>query len=73
MKSKFKLGFLHGFKFVPGAWPGKVEHLKITERILAPIGGGENSYVAEFSKDLVFECTKIDDDHAAVFEFIGAR
>lgn len=75
MKAKFKLGFLTGFKNVPDAWPGS-RHI---EYLLEPmmVAASDIAVAAEAStvqtKALVFECRKIDQDKAAVFEFLEVR
>lgn len=75
MKAKFKLGFLTGFKNVPDAYPGS-RHI---EYLLEPlmVAASDIAVAADTSaiqtKALVFECKKVDDDKAAVFEFLEVR
>lgn len=75
MKAKFKMGFLTGFKNVAGAWPGVQHIVPILEPGMVVVGG-DHGYIESPTphvKSMVFECRRIDDDHAAVFEFMEIR
>ena len=73
MKAKFRLGFLSGYDNVDNAWPGS-RHLV---PLLEPMQVAPSASVMEVSdtriKCLVFECRTIDDDRAAVFDFLEVR
>lgn len=74
MKAKFTLGFLTGFKNVPDAWPGSRYTIPILESAMAMASDtGGDPYTITPVKTLIFECRKIDDDKAAVFELLEVR
>ena len=73
MKAKFRLGFLSGYANVDNAWPGSRHLVPLEEPIQA---SPSNSFVGVNdirTKCLVFECRKIDDDRAAIFDFLEVR
>lgn len=73
MKAKFQMGFLTGFKNVENAWPGSRHVEPILEPMKAMAGDMESMPDATPLKHLVFECRRIDDDRAAVFELLEIR
>lgn len=74
MKSKFKLGFMTGFMFVPNAYPGSRYNIPLAQALpVAVSGSGDEIDLTPTTKHLVFECRRIDDDRAAVFELMEIR
>lgn len=74
MKSKFTLGFLTGFMNVPNAWPGSQVHVPILEPLRVPVSAPMDTALnAPRIKQMVFECRRIDEDHAAIFEFVEVQ
>lgn len=74
MKSKFLLSFLSGYKDVPRAWPGIEHALPILEPLAVYANDADASPESvPPAKKLLFRCTKIDDDHTAIFEFMGVK
>lgn len=74
MKSRFHLGFLSGYKDVPKAWPGTECDIPLLEP--SAVYASDSTEIARDIpqlKKLTFRCTKIDDDHSAVFEFMGVK
>lgn len=74
MKSKFHLGFLSGYKHVPKAWPGTECYVPLLEPSAVYAGDIEPVPMEALKlKKLLFRCTSIDDDHTAIFEFMGVK
>lgn len=73
MKSKFTLGFMVGFKNVGKPYPGLQVKIPILEPQKALAAGQEYPIESRPIKNLVFECRKVDDDNAAVFEFMEVQ
>lgn len=74
MKAKFKLGFLTGFKNVPDAWPGTRHTIPLLEAAtIVPSNDGKNHYKSPPLKSMIFECRKIDEDKAAIFELLEIK
>jgi len=74
MKSKLRLGPLEGWINIKGAWPGMKFRMPLREPVRATVNIGKDiPYDHTTVRELVFECRTIDDDRAAVFEFVGIR
>lgn len=73
MKAKFKLGFLVGWQNIPKAWPGATHAIKLEEPVPATVSVADIPYDHTSVRELIFQCTKIDEDKAAVYEFVAIK